>query len=296
MKIFHNPFILALLAVLLWSTVGSAFSLSLRHLNFVQLLFYANFIAVIFLGITILLRDKTEFRQSLVKINIIRSSIMGFLNPFAYYLVLLKAYSILPAQKAVSLNYIWPVTLVLLSIPVLKQKITFLSLIFMLISFMGTVIIATQGKPWSLEFSNPLGTFLALSSSVFWAVYWLMNMKDQRDAISKIFLNFSFGFVYILIFSIITGNFILPSASGILGATYIGLFEMGVTFVIWMMALKYAHNTARVSNLVYLSPFISLGFVSILVGEKILVSTLIGLALIIGGIILQQYYGRKPTV
>lgn len=296
MKILHNPVLMALLAVLLWSTVGSAFSLSLRHLNFVQLLFFANLIAVIFLGIMILIRGKAKFSESLSKSNIIRSAIMGCLNPFAYYLVLLKAYSVLPAQEAVSLNYIWPVTLVLLSVPVLKQKVTALSLVFMLISFAGTVIIATQGNPWSLEFSNPLGTFLALSSSVFWAVYWLMNMKDKRDPINKLFLNFSFGFVYILIFSLATGNLTIPSYPGILGAVYVGLFEMGVTFVIWMMALKYAHNTARVSNLVYLSPFLSLGFVSILVGEKILVSTLAGLALIIGGIILQQYYSRKPAV
>ena len=213
---------------------------------------------------------------------------MGFLNPFAYYLVLLKAYSMLPAQEAVALNYIWPVVLVLLSIPILKQKITALSIVSMLISFAGTVVIATNGRPWSMEFANPTGTFLALASSIFWALYWLMNMKDKRESLIKLFLNFSFGLIYIVVFAAFTGNLIIPSIAGALGAVYIGLFEMGVTFVIWLTALKYAQNTAKVSNLVFLSPFLSLMFISIFVGEKILASTIFGLCLIIGGIILQQ--------
>jgi drug/metabolite transporter (DMT)-like permease len=288
MKINRNPIILALGAVLLWSTVGSAFSLSLRHLNPAQLLLLANLTAVLFLGITILIRNKSSFLASLSAKSLSYSAIMGFLNPFAYYLVLLKAYSILPAQEAVALNYIWPVVLVLLSIPILKQKITLLSIISMLISFAGTVVIATNGRPWTMEFENPSGTFLALVSSIFWSLYWLMNMKDKRESLNKLFLNFSFGLIYIVVFAAFTGNLIIPSAAGALGAVYIGLFEMGVTFVIWLTALKYAQNTAKVSNLVFLSPFLSLMFISIFVGEKILASTIFGLCLIIGGIILQQ--------
>jgi drug/metabolite transporter (DMT)-like permease len=202
----------------------------------------------------------------------------------------------LPAQEAVALNYIWPVVLVLLSIPVLKQKITALSIVSMLISFAGTVVIATNGRPWSMEFANPTGTFLALSSSIFWALYWLMNMKDKRESLNKLFLNFSFGLIYIVVFAAFTGNLIIPSAAGALGAVYIGLFEMGVTFVIWLTALKYAQNTAKVSNLVFLSPFLSLLFISMIVGEKILASTIVGLSLIIGGIILQQYKQKQADL
>ena len=39
-----------------------------------------------------------------------------------YYLILLKAYQLLPAQVAQPLNMIWPVILVFLSVPILKQK------------------------------------------------------------------------------------------------------------------------------------------------------------------------------
>jgi len=58
------------------------------------------------------------------------------------------------------------------------------------------------------------------------------------------------------------------------------------------MALKNSSTTAKVSNLVYISPFISLFFIRFAVGETILVSTVVGLMLIVSGILLQQYAGK----
>jgi len=51
------------------------------------------------------------------------SALLGLINPFIYYLILLKAYQLLPAQVAQPLNMIWPIILVFLSIPLLGQKI-----------------------------------------------------------------------------------------------------------------------------------------------------------------------------
>ncbi|MCV6021929.1 EamA family transporter, partial [Escherichia coli] len=48
------------------------------------------------------------------------------------------------------------------------------------------------------------------------------------------------------------------SAKGWAAVTYVGLFEMGITFVLWLSALKSTQTTARISNLIFASPFISL--------------------------------------
>ncbi|GAL12795.1 metabolite transporter (DMT) superfamily [Vibrio astriarenae] len=76
--------------------------------------------------------------------------------------------------------------------------------------------------------------------------------------------------------------------------TYVGLFEMGVTFVLWLSALKLTNNTARISNLIFASPFISLMLLSTIIGEDIHPSTLVGLVLIIIGLVIQQLKIR-PT-
>ena len=258
-------------------------------MNFVQLLFYATLISLCIIGIILVLQHKISLLRSLSIKDVVHSALLGFLNPFLYYMVLLKAYSILQAQEAVALNYIWPVMLVLLSIPILRQPISTRSLVAICISFMGTFIIATGGRILDFRFTNPLGVSLALSSAVLWAFFWILNVKDKRDEVSKLFLNFVFGFIYILIYSLATDNFIIPDARGLLGVTYIGFFEMGITFIFWLKALQLSATTAKVTNLIYIAPFLSLLIVSIAIGEKIMISTLVGLVFIVTGILMQQY-------
>jgi len=54
---------------------------------------------------------------------------------------------------------------------------------------------------------------------------------------------------------------------------------MELTFILWLKALNLATDTHRISNLVFLSPFISLPFISIFVGETIAFTTFVGLFL-----------------
>jgi hypothetical protein len=54
-------------------------------------------------------------------------------------------------------------------------------------------------------------------------------------------------------------------------------FEMEITFVLWLTALRLSKTTTQVSNLIYLTPFLALPFISIFIGESILTSTVIGL-------------------
>jgi len=211
------------------------------------------------------------------------------LNPFLFYVVVIKAYDLLLAQEAVVLNYVWPISLVLLSIPILKQRIGLKSIIAIFISFAGVVIIALQGDLTQVLFTNVTGVLLALGSTVIWALFWIFNVKDQREVVPKMFLNFVFGFVYILVFILLFGKFDFSNTNGILGSVYIGIFEMGITYVIWLKALKLSTTTAKVSNLIFLSPFISLIIVSVAVGEQIMAYTIIGLVFIIGGIVFQRF-------
>ena len=296
MKQQHRAYAFALLAVLCWSTIGSAFKISLRYLDFLTLLLFSSFVATAVLFAILLVTRKTGELKKVSKMDAWNSAFLGLLNPFLYYVVLLKAYELLPAQEAGTLNYIWPLALVLLSIPMLHQKITAWSIFAILLSFFGILLISSHGHIFSLRFSSPTGVVLALGSAVFWAIYWIFNVKDPREEVSKLFLNFCFGFLYILVTIAIlrlTGRtwsrYPLLPWQGIAGSVYLGLFEMGITFVLWLMALKLSSTTAKVSNLIYLSPFISLILIHLIVGEVILFSTVTGLAFIISGIILQQY-------
>ncbi len=288
----HNQsraYSLALLSIAFWSTMGTAFKLTLNYLDPGMLLLIATFTAFIFLGIVILVKGSGRELRKITMKQTINSALMGLFNPFLYYLVLFEAYNRIPAQEGVALNYIWPVMLVIFSIIFLKQHINLTSILAILISFSGTVVIAMHGNFSEFRFSDTTGVLLAIGSALFWASFWIINMKDPREAIVKMFVNFAFGAIYILAWNILKGNIAIPQFWGFAGAVYIGIFEMGLTFVLWLTALKLSANTARVSNLVFISPFISLMLISLVIGEKILPATVLGLAIIVSGIVLQQY-------
>lgn len=283
----------ALSAVLLWSTVASVFKLTLRHVGILHLLLISSWTAFLALFLVLAAQGKVPRLSRITGRELLYSAGLGALNPYLYYLVLFKAYSLIPAQEALALNYTWPVVLVLLSVPLLGQRIGVGSLAAILISFFGVVLIATRGDLGTLGVSHPLGSSLALGSSLIWASFWIFNLRDRRDPVLKLFLSFGFGSLFILATVLLVEGIRIPAWPGLLGGLYSGLFEMGLTFLLWLKALELASTTARVSNLVFLAPFLSLVFIRVLVGETILPSTLAGLVLIVCGILLQQRLGRS---
>ena len=289
-----TAYIYAACAILLWSTIASAFKITLPYytdvldLHILHLLFYASLISSFALFLNLLFSKKLNLLKSFSKNDYLYSASMGFLSPFLYYFILLNAYSILTAQEAMTINWLWPMTLALLSIPLLKQKIKPKGIIAIAISFFGVFIIATRGNIFGFKFTNPTGVLLALSTTIIWSLFWIYNTKDKQDEAVRLFLNFIFGTIYILISILFFEKMKMPDIKGMLGAAYIGLFELGITFLLWLKALKLSKTTAHVVNLVYLAPFLSLVAISLVVGEKILISTIIGLIFIIGGIILQK--------
>ena len=280
------------IAVLFWSTIASAFKVSLRYLDFIQLLFFSSLASVVVLFLILLIQNKLPLLKEYSGKDYLRSVMLGFLNPFLYYMVLLKAYYLLPAQEAQPLNYTWSIVLVLLSIPLLKQRIGLKSILAILISYFGVLVISTRGDILGLTFGNPTGVALALGSAVVWALFWIYNVKDRRDDVAKLFLNSLFGFVFIMIAVVAFSRMTIPDGRGLVGAAYVGLFEMGITFVLWLRALRLSRTTAQVSNLIYLSPFLSLVLIHFIVGETIMISTIVGLVFIVAGIVMQQRVGR----
>lgn len=292
MKNQRKAYTYGLGTVLLWSTVATAFKYSLRFLDPIQLLFFASLASTLVLLGILLLRGRLGELRRFTPRQWLQSALFGLMNPFLYYLVLFKAYDLLPAQEAQPLNYTWAITLALLSIPLLGQKIRPAELLAVLVSYAGVLVISTHGDVFSLRFSNPLGVALALGSTLIWALYWICNTRDQRDPVAGLLANFLCSLPPGLLACLLCSRLAPVPWQGLLGACYVGCFEMGLTFVLWLSALRLSENTARVGNLIFISPFLSLVFIHYFLGEAILPATYAGLGLIICGLLLQQW-GKK---
>ncbi|CAE6879423.1 DMT family transporter [Vibrio sp. B1FLJ16] len=282
-------------AVLLWSTVATAFKLTLDEFTPIQMLCVASIVSAIALTIVCGAQGKLNQLCDTFISNPLYYLLLGLINPLAYYLILFKAYDLLPASQAQAINYSWAITLTLMAAIFLGQKIRNKDWIACAFSYLGVIVIATQGNVLGMEFESPLGVGLALLSTLLWAGYWILNTKNKADPVIGVLLGFLVAIPFTVLLSVYEGaSWITISAKGWAAVTYVGLFEMGITFVLWLSALKSTQNTARISNLIFASPFISLMLLATIIGEDIHPSTLIGLILIISGLVIQQVtLGKK---
>lgn len=288
MKPNSKAYVYALCSVVLWSTVATAFKLGLQELSPLYLILSASVVSLVTFFLVIVVQGKTKELFTVNLAGLGKSALLGALNPFGYYLILFEAYSLLPAQVAQPLNMVWPITLALLSAPLLKQKITFRNMVAIVVSFVGVIFISSQGSFSGIKNTNLTGAALAVGSSIIWALFWILSVMDRRNEIFKLFWNFAFGVFYLLLAAVFFTDFTIPEIKALPAAVYIGLFELGITYILWMKAMQLSENNAKTGNLIFLSPFLSLVFIHFILGETIFYTTFIGLAFIISGIWFQQ--------
>ncbi len=288
-------YVYAGMAILLWSTVASAFKLSLRHLDPLQLLLYANLVSVLVLFAVLAGQGRLHLLARYGRSDLLRLAALGTLNPFLYYVVLFRAYDLLPAQQAQPLNFTWAITLALLSVPLLGQRIGGKAIAALFVSYAGVVTIATEGDILGLQFTSLPGVAFALGSTVIWALYWICNTRDRGDPVAALFVGFCFSLPLIAVTTTVFSTPVISGWRGLAGAAYVGAFEMGISFVFWLQALRHSSTTAKVGNLIFLAPFLSLVFIHFLVGEEIVAATYVGLVLIVAGNVIQQWPARART-
>ena len=225
---------------------------------------------------------------------LVKAALLGFLNPFLYYVVLFKAYAIsarpdrhesqlrlAPGSHPALCAHSW--------VNVYVQA----SSLAVMISFIGAVIIATRGEFTSFGGVSRLGVLLAGGSTLIWATYWLFNAKDGLDPVVKLFTGFCFGLLFTTLYGLVMGGIELPVSKAWFPLIYISLFEMSITFALWLTALQLTsfgspHRQSDLHHTLFLPACLTP-----VIGEKIHPATFVGLLLIVGSILFQGWMGRK---
>lgn len=291
MKENRKAILFACIAVLSWSTVATAFKKSLQYLSHFELVLVACVTSLIIFTLLMTFQKKWHLLKDLKAKEWGYFALLGLLNPVAYYLVLFKSYDLLPAQVAQPINYAWPIVLVVLLAVFTRQPIPPKKYIGMAVSLGGVALISLGGGQ-ALGARLPIsGLLLAASSAVLWATYWVVNNKNKErfDASLAFFMTFLFGSIYMTAGALFKGVD-LNTVPGLLWGSYVGAFEMGIPFIFFGLAMRKTDNPALINQLTYLSPFMSLFFIAMILGEKIVPTTFIGLALIVIGIVFNEYF------
>lgn len=280
--------------VLFWGTAATAFKIALSGLDYVLLLLIASFTALIISAVEMAITKKYGKVRSIFKNNrtVLKYAAQGVLNPFLYYLVLFKAYSLLPAQIAQPLNYSWQIVLLLMIAVVFKQKLKPIQLLGIFVSFSGILMLSFNNNASPVGELSITGILLALGSAFIWATYWISKINAKEDSSVSLFINFLFGTLYLILISLFI-SFETPGLKPFLAGVYVGCFEMGFTFILWGKALNLATNKVALAQLTYLAPVFSLILIHFVLKEEIGMLTIVGLLFILGGILIANFKRKE---
>lgn len=276
-----------LLTILLWSATPAVAKLALGELSNYQLLFYTSIVGVISLFVVNLFQGKLKiFSQYKIKDYFIMFG-MGFVGIFLYYVFLYGAFALAPAGQVNVVNYLWPVFIIVFSIPILRENFNWKTILAVLISFIGALIAFTQGNlsTFSGEYAN--GYLLAALGAVCYGLFSVVGKKLNYEKFSSMLVYYIAATILIIPTSLIVSGFIFPkSLTTIIAVLALGGIMNSIAFVFWFKALKIG-NTHKTANLIYSVPFLAMIWTYLLNGENFSTLSVVGLALIIAGIFIQ---------
>jgi drug/metabolite transporter (DMT)-like permease len=215
---------------------------------------------------------------------------IGIPGSLLYYMFYYAGTDILPASQAFIINYLWPIMSVIFACIILKEKMTLRKGLAIAISFLGVITVAGEGL-FSFNKEAILGVGLCILAAISYGAFTALTKRWSYDEGLSLMISFFSSFVLSGVISIFLGEKIQVGIPQMLGFAYNGIAIMAIATVTWALALK-GGNTAKVSNLAYITPFLSLVWTFFILHEPINPLSVLGLGIIILGIFI-QLKGKK---
>lgn len=280
-----KAYLLAGISIACWSTVAVVSKLLLSQLDNIQLLWASSFFAALFLlGYNLFKGSLKQLKAYKLKDYGI-SILIGLPSTLFYYLFYYAGTDIMPASQAFIVNYLWPIMSVVFACIILKEKITTRKIIAILISFVGVIIVSCENL---LHFSKDMltGTACCILGAISYGLFTALNRKFAYDKFVTLMLSYFMSFLITSVINGIKGDLFLPNGIQLLGFAWNGIFTMAIANTVWVLALS-AGSTAKISNLAYITPFLSLVWTSLILKEPLNVYSIIGLGVIVCGVFIQ---------
>ena len=281
-----KSYIYAFTAILCWSTVAVVTKLLLGSFNNFQVLWISS----VFAGLSLLFVNIATGNIKKLKTysakDIVISILIGIPSTLFYYLFYYAGTDLMLASQAFIINYLWPIMSVVFACIILKEQMTFRKVIAILLSFLGVVIV-TLGELTSFNLNMLIGTVCCVLGAISYGIFTALNQKMKYDNRITMTLSYFVTFIVTTVINAVNGNLFMPNPVELLGFVWNGIFTMAIANTLWVFALTSAKNTAKVSNLAYITPFLSLVWTSVILKEKLNMLFVAGLVTIVIGILIQ---------
>ena len=183
------------------------------------------------------------------------TALIGLPGMFLYYVFFYTGTSMMHASQAFIVNYLWPIMSVVFACMLLKEKMTTRKMVAIAVSFLG-VIITVISEIVHFEKTTLIGALCCVLGAVSYGAFTALNQKFKYDKRLSMMIFCFVSFFLTLIINIVSGRPFSCTPLELLGFAWGGIFSTAIASTLWAIALE-SGKTAKISNLAYITPFLS---------------------------------------
>lgn len=195
----------------------------------------------------------------------------------------------LPVGTAVSLRYLAPIFAAAFAIILLKEKVAPLRWLFFIVAFTGVLVL----KGFDSQVDS-YGLLLVLIASVFSGLVYVVISKIGRGDHPVVIVNY-----FMVIATIVGGVLSIGNWTNPVGIEWPLLLSLGIVGYVGQVYMTKAFqiaSTSHIAPLKYIEVVFTLLLGIFLFGEVYTFWSLLGIAMIIGGLVLNVLYQGKKKV
>ncbi len=279
----------ALLTVGLWSTLGVGLKLAVSSVGSFPATVYVISFSTIAMFLYLICVGKTRQIAPAFRKLPWFFILTGLTGLGVHQVLYLKGYSLLPASQVIIIHYLWPLTMVVLSVAIFRERTTRAAALFVLLGFVGLYVVISNGT-W-LRINLGTGVIVTFAGSFCWALFSVLIKHWEFDIDVGTFLFHVFGLAFLVALIPVFGFTFELALTDVLGLAYLGIFPTAISYVLWNHALRLA-RTSLCSNIVLLMPVLSLVWIRLVLKDDITAYQLTGFAMILGSVFLNLRYGH----
>ena len=286
-----KQYLFAAISILGWSTVATVVKLLLGSMNSFQVLCISALLASLFLFAVSCITGSIKKLKTYKPRDYLISVLIGLPGTFFYYIFYYSGTSFMLASQAFIVNYLWPIMCVVFACIILKEKLTAVKLLALGLSFVGVIVVVGRDI-LSFEWHTLIGAALCALGAICYGIFTAFNKKSAYEKPHTMMISFFASFLLTSVICLVRGDFPILNGVQLLGMAWNGIVSIGIASTLWQLALSGA-DTAKISNLAYITPFLSMIWTWLILGEEISPWSLIGLGIIMLGILIQLWFGDK---
>lgn len=281
------PYLKVTFSVVVWGASFIATKIALRDIQPITVVWVRFAIGVIILGIVVLVRKQFTLPQIA---EIPYFVVLGFLGITLHQWLQSTGLVTSKASTTAWIVATTPVFIAIISWFYLKEKLKWAQVVGIGLATIGVLLVISEGDISSLLVGNSgnFGDILIFISAINWAVFSVISRRGLKNhpAALMMFYVMSAGWLMISIpFFVGPGVNDLQALSlySFLGVLFLGIFCSGIAYIFWYDALK-SIPASQVGVFLYLEPFIAVIVAAFILGESIILASLIGGLLILFGV------------